>query len=196
MQQLLSQIRTCQLCAQSLPLGAKPIVQFNTNAKLLILGQAPGRLAHDHGLPFADPSGQRLRQWLQLPEQVFYNQNAVAILPMAFCYPGKTSSGDLPPSAQCAPQWHQQVLSQLTQIKLRIYLGQFAQRAYLPVQAKRQTLTQRVASQPALPLAFCLPHPSPRNNRWFAKNPWFEMDVLPQLRAQIANLFKDDQTLL
>lgn len=182
---LLAQVRTCQLCAEYLPLGAKPILQAGSKARVLIVGQAPGVRAHESAVPFNDASGRRLREWLQVSEEDFYNPDKLAIMPMGFCYPGKGSSGDLPPRPECAPHWHQRLLHTLPHIKLTLLVGQYAQSYYLPGTYK--TLTERVKNWRELPdNLLALPHPSPRNQVWLHKNPWFVAELLPHLRARIA----------
>lgn len=181
---LLTDIRACTLCAAQLPLGPRPVVQAHPQARLLIAGQAPGRKVHDTGVPFNDASGERLRQWLGLSPAVFYDARQVAIVPMGFCFPGTGSSGDLPPRPECVPAWRAPLLSQLKHIELTLAVGRYAQAYHLPqpgatltdvVRAWRSTWPQRIA----------LPHPSPRNNLWLARNPWFEGEVLSVLRARV-----------
>lgn len=185
---LLEEIRRCQLCARFLPLGPRPVVQAGTQARLLIIGQAPGLRVHETGVPFNDPSGRRLRDWLQLSEADFYNPDKVALVPMGFCYPGKGASGDLPPRPECAPQWHQALLAELPQVQLTLLIGQYAQRYYLP--NSYRTLTERVRHWRELPEHLLpLPHPSPRNQRWLRNNPWFEQEVLVELRRRMTTLF-------
>jgi len=187
---LLADISRCHLCAEHLPLGPRPIVSAHQEAKLLIIGQAPGTRVHASGVPWDDPSGERLRQWLGLPSEVFYDTTQVAIMPMGFCYPGKGKSGDLPPRKECAPQWHAALLSQLPNIQLTLLIGQYAQRYYLDDGHKNLTVRvqhwrEQLASD-AHRLA--LPHPSPRNRHWLQKNPWFERELIPQLQKRIHQL--------
>jgi len=157
----------------------------NTQAKILLCGQAPGIRVHQSGIPWNDPSGDRLRAWLGLAREEFYNEETIAIVPMGFCYPGSSPSGDLPPRPECAQNWHFRLLPLLPNIKLQLIIGQYACSYYLP-QTKGKTLTDIVASWQALLPARCvLPHPSPRNQRWFKQNPWFEGDVVPALRARV-----------
>lgn len=178
---LLTQVSNCVICEPQLPLGARPVVQFNPSARILIAGQAPGLKVHKTGIPFDDASGQRLRQWLGLDSDDFYDATKIAILPMGFCYPGKGKSGDLPPRKECAPTWRAELLAALPNIKLTIVLGKYAQAYHLP-HSKHLTLTELVKSwREYWPAILPLPHPSPRNNIWLAKNPWFERDVVPQL---------------
>ena len=186
--QLIEQVSKCVICEPHLPLGARPVIQFNPNARILIAGQAPGTKVHETGIPFNDASGNRLRDWLGLTRDEFYNANNIAILPMGFCYPGKGKSGDLPPRKECAPAWREQLLAALPNIELTIILGKYAQAYHLP-QTKKLPLTELVKSwREYWPHYLVLPHPSPRNNIWLKKNPWFEQDVLPQLSNRIADI--------
>jgi len=178
-------MKTCTLCAPHLPLGPRPVFQLHPNASILIVGHAPGKKVHETGVPFDDASGKRLREWLGISTDTFYDATRVAILPMGLCYPGTGKSGDLPPRPECALTWHQAVLNQLPNIKLKVLLGAYAQAAYCSKEHK--TLTERVAAwKNYLPNSMPLPHPSPRNNIWLKKNPWFEVDVLPALKQQMA----------
>jgi uracil-DNA glycosylase len=186
---LLAEVRACQICAPHLPHGVRPVIQLHRNAPILIVGQAPGRRVHESGIPFQDPSGVRLRQWMGIDEETFYDPQRVAILPMGFCYPGTGSSGDYPPRPECAPAWRQPLLSHLKNIRLTLVLGQYAQAYHLKV--KPQTVTQAVASwRDYWPKQLPLPHPSPRNQAWFKKNKWFETEVLPLLQKRIKQLLR------
>ena len=181
---LLNDVRGCTLCGPHLPLGPKPILQWHPAARILIVGQAPGRKAHDAGVPFADASGERLRQWLGLTAEQFYNPQLVAILPMGFCFPGTGKSGDLPPRPECAPAWRQALLKPLKQLQLTIVIGQYAQAYHLPT--AQSSVTDTVASwQDYWPDIIPLPHPSPRNNIWLKRNPWFAEQLLPKLQARV-----------
>lgn len=190
LQNLLTEIRNCDLCTHDLPLGANPVIQVANTAKILIIGQAPGTRVHETGIPWNDPSGNKLRQWLQLSDDEFYDENKIAIMPMGLCYPGKGKSGDLPPRKECAPQWHHKVFEHLPDVKLILLIGQYAQKSYLNDGYK--TLTERVmhATEAKAPF-FPLPHPSPRNQIWLKKNPWFESKVLPELRKKVHDVLKD-----
>ena len=179
--QLIDSVRQCRICAESLPLGPRPVLQAHPQAKILIAGQAPGRRVHESGVPFDDPSGDRLREWLGVTKESFYDETKFAILPMGFCYPGTGKSGDLPPRPECAETWRQQLLQQLSQIALTSVIGQFALRWHLTRTHKNLTETVR-AWQDYGPHTIPLPHPSPRNNIWLKKNPWFSESLLPQLR--------------
>ena len=183
-----AQIKGCTLCKDQLPFAPRPVLQISSTAKLLIIGQAPGARVQATGIPWNDPSGNRLREWLNIPPDEFYNANQVAIMPMGFCYPGKGKSGDLPPRKECAPQWHKPLLEKLPNIQLTLLIGQYAQRYYLP-EAKGLSLTQTVAQwQTFGPHVFPLPHPSPRNQIWLKRNPWFDQQVIPALRLAMASI--------
>jgi len=185
---LLSQVRACTLCAENLPLGPRPVVSMHPEARILIIGQAPGTRVHESGIPWDDPSGNRLRAWMDVDVQTFYDPRKIAIMPMGFCYPGRGTSGDLPPRPECAPTWHEQLLSHLPQIELTLLLSSYAIQYYLDV-PKNQTVTATVeAWQESAPAVFPLPHPSPRNNRWLKRNPWFESEVIPALQAAVDRL--------
>ncbi|NOH63982.1 uracil-DNA glycosylase family protein [Vibrio sp. RE88] len=184
LEDLLQQIHQCRLCEPDLPLGANPIIQASKEAKLLIIGQAPGTRVHKTSIPWNDPSGDRLRQWLELDKTAFYDSSKIAIMPMGLCYPGKGKSGDLPPRKECAPQWHSKVLEQLPNIGMTLLIGQYAQNYYL--QDKPKTLTETVrAWQQWAPHYLPLPHPSPRNTLWLKRNPWFEAEVVPFIREYV-----------
>ena len=189
--QLLTQVRACSLCADHLPFGPRPVVQAGAAARLLIVGQAPGRRVHETGIPWNDPSGDRLRQWLGLSREVFYDAERIAIVPTAFCYPGSGKSGDLPPRAECAPAWHPRLLAAMPHIQLTLLIGRYAQEYYLQKQRKA-SLTETVAAyEEYLPRYLPLPHPSPRNQSWWKANPWFESQLLPILRARVAALLAE-----
>lgn len=185
---LLARIKACTLCADQLPLPPKPILQYSPQSPILIAGQAPGIKAHQHGRPFADVSGQRLRQWLGISEEDFYNPALVSILPMGFCYPGRGKSGDLPPLPQCAQTWRDALMAGFTELKLTLVIGQYAQRYHLPGMTARsvtETVQQWRAFSPAI---FPLPHPSPRNQGWLARNPWFAEELLPALQQRVGEV--------
>lgn len=188
--QLLNGIRACTLCAQQLPLGPRPVVQLHPAARILIAGQAPGRKAHASGLPFDDVSGDRLRAWLGVSREVFYDPQQFAILPMGFCFPGTGKTGDLPPRPECAPTWRAQALAQLTSLQLTLVIGQYAMAWHLPDQ--KGTLTDTVLHwRSHWPRTLPLPHPSPRNQAWLKRNPWFDQDVLPALRQRVAKVLQE-----
>jgi uracil-DNA glycosylase len=181
---LLREVRACHQCEAELPLGPRPVLRAAQSARILIVGQAPGTRVHATGIPWNDPSGDRLRNWLQLDREQFYDKRLIAIIPMGFCYPGKGKSGDLPPRPECAPLWHAQLLEQLPELQLRLLIGKYAQNYYL--QVKRRSLAETVRDfHRYLPDYLPLPHPSPRNIRWLRNHPWFEKDVLPVLRERV-----------
>ncbi|MCA1763841.1 MAG: uracil-DNA glycosylase family protein [Cryomorphaceae bacterium] len=185
MSNLISEIKTCTLCAEHLPLGPKPILSGNARSKIAIVSQAPGRIAHQSGIPFMDQSGKNLRAWLGVDESTFYFEDHFAIAPMGFCYPGKGKGGDLPPRPECAPTWHDELFAYLENIELKLLIGQYSQRAYLGSRMQKN-LTETVRRfEDYLPEYFPLPHPSPRNGIWMRKNPWFEAEVLPALRVKV-----------
>ena len=184
---LLADIRACRHCEQTLPLGPNPVLRASATARLLIVGQAPGTRVHASVIPWHDPSGDRLRQWLQLEPEQFYDESLVAIVPMGFCYPGRGKSGDLPPEPACAPLWHERLLEQMPNLALVLLVGSYAQNHYLG--KSRETLTQRVQRWPEFgPRFFPLPHPSPRNNLWLRRNPWFETEAVPALRDRVRRM--------
>lgn len=183
---LLKRIRACDICAAELPHGPRPIVQLSREARILIAGQAPGRRVHETGIPFDDPSGDRLRDWLNIDRKTFYDARRIAILPMGFCYPGKGSSGDRPPRPECAATWREKVMRELPAVRLVLVIGQYAMAWHLGSVAKK-TLTETVrAWRDFAPRIWPLPHPSGRNNIWLGKNRWFEREVLPELRRNVA----------
>ncbi len=186
MQKLLAEIAHCTVCAPALPHAPRPVVVADPRARLLIIGQAPGRRVHESGIPWNDPSGDRLRVWLQLDKSAFYDASRIALMPMGFCFPGTGKSGDLPPRPECAPLWHERLLTAMPAVQLTLLVGQYAQRAYL-AEAAKTTLTENVrAFHDHLPRFMPLPHPSPRNLLWLKRNPWFETDLLPELRLHVA----------
>lgn len=186
---LLAEIRSCRICEQSLPLGANPIVQFSENSRILVVGQAPGTRVHKTGIPWNDPSGNNLRKWMDIDSEVFYDTSKIAIVPMGFCYPGKGKSGDLPPRTECAEAWHEKISDHLPNLQLTLLIGQYAQNYYL--KSRLGTLTETVQNWKAYqPGFFPLPHPSPRNNIWMRKNPWFGEEVLPQLQKSVRSVLE------
>jgi uracil-DNA glycosylase family 4 len=190
--QLLNDVRQCKLCEEFLPLGVNPVLQISPSAKVIIAGQAPGVKVHQSGIPFDDKSGERLRQWLGVNTTTFYDENLFAILPMAFCYPGKGKSGDLAPRKECAEKWRNKILEQLPNVELIITIGIYAQSWHLPDKIEN-TLTETVKNwrfhyRNSSPAVMPIPHPSPRNNIWLKKNAWFEEEIVPELQAQIKKL--------
>ena len=186
---LLTEIRACRLCEKHLPLGPRPVIRAAATAKLMIVGQAPGTKVHESGVPWDDASGERLRDWLQMPKNVFYDEARVAIVPMGFCYPGRDKNGgDKPPRPECAPEWHPKLLNFVPELQLTLLVGGYAQKYYLGPDAKR-TMTETVRAWRAyLPRYLPTPHPSWRNTGWMRKNPWFESEVLPELRKRVRRL--------
>lgn len=181
---LVQQIRLCHHC-EGLPKEARPILQASRDARILIIGQAPGSRTSAQGRPFDDASGDRLRHWLGLERPQFYDTSQLAIMPMGFCFPGSTASGDQPPRRECAPLWHAPLLQAMPDIQLTLLVGQYAQRYYLA--GNYRSVTQTVAHWRKLPPNhMALPHPSPRNRRWFSNNLWFDTELLPQLRQRVA----------
>ena len=190
---LLAAIRACRLCAAELAHGPRPVVRASESASLLIIGQAPGTRVHASGLPFDDPSGDRLRQWLQMDRARFYDEQSVAFAPMGFCFPGQNArGGDLPPMARCAPAWHGAIRAALPNVKLVLLVGRYAQTYHLGSRA-RPTLTETVRHwRDYGPELFPLPHPSWRNNAWLRRHAWFEEDVLPGLRQALGRLRRSE----
>ncbi len=183
-QNLLTKIRACTECAASLEHEPRPIVQAGSTAQIVIIGQAPGRKVHESGVPWDDQSGRTLRRWLNLDEAQFYDPNTVALVPMGFCYPGSASSGEKPPRPECAPLWHQRLLAELPENRLEVIIGMYAQKRYIA--DRKGTLTETVANwNHYLPDRIVLPHPSPRNQHWLTKNPWFEANTLPAVQERI-----------
>lgn len=184
--ELILSVLRCRLCEESLPMGPRPVFQIDPRARILIAGQAPGRRVHETGVPFDDPSGERLRDWLGLSRDVFYDATQVAILPMGFCYPGTGKSGDLPPRPECEKAWRNQLMGCLNDVRLTIVIGQYAQNWHLP--QVRRNLTETVRAWKEYDEGLIpLPHPSPRNNIWIKKNPWFAELLLPTLRQSVRN---------
>jgi uracil-DNA glycosylase len=184
---LLSEIRACTICTAHLPLGPRPVVQLSAKARVLIAGQAPGRKVHESGVPFDDASGNRLREWLGVTREVFYDPKQFALVPMGFCFPGTGRSGDLPPRPECARAWREQLLGHLRQVELTLVLGQYAQTYHFGKSSS--SLTDLVKSwRSHWPQMVPLPHPSPRNNLWLRRNPWFEAELLPPLRERVSAL--------
>lgn len=184
---LLAEVRACTLCEKHLVHGVRPILQMHPSARILIAGQAPGRKVHESGIPFDDASGERLREWLGITRDVFYDERQVALLPMGFCFPGTGKSGDLPPRPECAPTWRDQLLAHLGEVEVTLLVGQYAQVAHL--QDKKKNLTETVRQwRDYWPRIIPVPHPSPRNNLWLRRNPWFEQEVVPRLQQRVADV--------
>jgi len=184
---LLAEVHACTLCAKYLAHGVRPVLQVNPKARVLIVGQAPGRKVHETGLPFNDASGDRLRDWLGITKEVFYDEEQIAILPMGFCFPGTGKSGDLPPRPECAPAWRDKLLAHLTNIEVTLLVGKYAQAYHL--RGEYSSLTETVSSwRSYFPAIIPLPHPSPRNNIWLNRNPWFEEELVPVLKQRISEV--------
>ena len=192
---LLAEVESCMLCREHLPLGPRPVVQMHPEARILIAGQAPGKRVHDTGIAFNDPSGDRLRDWMGISRDVFYDAKQIALLPMGFCYPGTGKSGDLPPRRECAQRWREQLLTELPNIELTLVLGKYAQNYHLT--KANLSLTQRVSDWRSYwPAMVPLPHPSPRNNLWLKKNPWFEKDLVPQIQTRVEEVLSKSENSL
>ena len=184
----LNEVTACNFCSGKLPLGIRPLIQYGANAKVVIIGQAPGRLAHESGIPWNDASGRTLRKWLDVSDTDFYNPELFSIFGMGLCYPGKGKSGDLPPVPQCAGFWHKGLISELRSDPLILLIGQYAQRYYLK-EAFKGNLTSTVQNYRGFaPRFFPLPHPSPRNQYWLKKNPWFMEETIPYLRMLLKEM--------
>lgn len=184
---ILTEARACTVCASALPLGPKPLLAADPASRILIVGQAPGKATHLAGTPWHDRSGDRLREWLGVTREQFYDPKQIALIPTGFCYPGSGVSGDLPPRPECAPLWHPRILPLLPQVKLTIYLGSFA------FGAKFGGLYRNLSAatedfRALLPDRIVLPHPSPRNGMWASQRPWFQQDLLPALAARVSQV--------
>ena len=190
--ELLSQIRDCTLCAAQLPLGPRPVLQAHASARILVVGQAPGKKVHETGIPFNDPSGDRLRAWMGVSRAEFYDPQQVALVPMGFCYPGRGKSGDLPPRTECAAAWRAPLLAQLQQVQLTLLVGRYALAWHLPSSPVSLTQTVQMGAQCG-PDLVPLPHPSPRNNLWLRRNPWFEAQRVPALQARVRQVLSHPQ---
>lgn len=185
---LLDRARACAVCAGHLPLGANPIFRIHPEARIALISQAPGRLAHQSSVAWDDPSGRRLRDWLGVSEEEFYESTTFAVLPIGFCYPGKGKGGDLPPRPECAPLWQESLLRMMPRLQLRLLIGAYAQAHYLG-DRRGKNLTETVRNYPAyLPDFFPIPHPSPRNGIYLRRNAWFEAENVPHLRRLVAEI--------
>lgn len=188
MDDLLNRISHCNLCHKHLPHEPKPVMTAGIESRIAIVGQAPGRVVHETGIPWNDKSGERLREWLGVDKPTFYDPQYFSLIPMGFCYPGKGKSGDLPPRKECAPEWHEQLFYKMKNLKLIVLIGSYAQNYYL-TEVPKKTLTETVKSYELyLPKYLVLPHPSPRNNIWLKKNDWFEFEVLPELKRKVKEI--------
>ncbi len=188
---LADDVRACTLCAEHLPLGPRPVIQVDARARVLIIGQAPGTRVHATGIPWNDPSGDRLREWLGVDASQFYAADRFALMPMGFCYPGKGKGGDLPPRPECAQRWHAPLRAAMPGIQLTVLPGRYGQLYYLDQRKARLEDTVRQFQQHLTRGYFPLPHPSPRNTRWLQQRPWFEAEVVPALRAAVALALQD-----
>ncbi|WP_434782567.1 uracil-DNA glycosylase family protein [Ferrovum myxofaciens] len=186
---LLAEARACNICEAHLPHGTRPVLQIHPQARVLIAGQAPGKRVHESGVPFDDASGDRLRDWMGVTREVFYNSKQIAILPMGLCFPGTGKSGDLPPRSECVRTWRDQLLDHLRHLEVTLVIGQYAQAYHMNV--KRSSLTETVRDWRSYwPEIIPLPHPSPRNNIWLDRNPWFEKELIPMLRRRMSEVLK------
>ena len=190
---LVARIESCRNC-KDLPLGPRPVLRVSATARLVVAGQAPGTRVHETGVPFADPSGDRLREWMGIDEATFYDRSRVNIIPMGFCYPGRNArGGDLPPRPECSALWHHELFGMIASPKLILVIGQYAQAWHLGDRRGR-TLTETVRNWKSyLPQYLPMPHPSPRNNMWLRRNPWFEDEVIPELRLRVAKILETQQ---
>jgi uracil-DNA glycosylase len=188
---LVEEVKACTVCAEFLPLGPRPVFQIDNRARILVAGQAPGTKVHESGVPFNDPSGDRLRDWMGIDRDTFYDASRVALLPMGFCYPGRGKSGDLPPRPECARTWRQPLMDHLPNLALTLVVGQYSQAWYF-ADSRHANLTERVKDWRSFGAAFIpLPHPSPRNNIWLKKNAWFQEDLLPDLRRRVGKVLEN-----
>jgi uracil-DNA glycosylase len=185
LQKLLGEIRACRVCEAYLPHPPNPVLRAHELARLLVVGQAPGRRVHESGVPWNDPSGDRLREWMQVAREIFYDETKIALIPVAFCYPGTGPAGDLPPRHECAPLWHPRLREQLPRVELTVLAGRYAQKHYLGKKMKASVAQTVRDFQEYLPQYFPLPHPSWHNNRWITMNSWFEREVLPELVSRV-----------
>jgi uracil-DNA glycosylase len=185
---LVSDIRACRSCAAELPHGVRPVLRISGTARLCIAGQAPGIRVHNSGIPYNDPSGKRLRAWLGIDADTFYDERRVAIVPMGFCFPGyDAAGGDKPPRAECGRLWHDRLFAAAPKFKLMLAIGSYAQTYHLKSGAKK-SMTETVRAWREYGPVIPLPHPSWRNNGWLKKNPWFESELLPDLRARVTEI--------
>ena len=182
---LLEAVRDCRACEPHLPLGPRPILRAGETARILVVGQAPGARVHTTGIPWDDPSGERLRAWMGVGEDIFYDESRIAIIPMGYCYPGRGNGGDMPPRRECATLWLDHLLAKLPKVELTLLVGQYAQHHFLPSRRKPSLAETVRAWQEYAPLYIPLPHPSPRNQPWFKRHPWFDQQLIPMLQSRI-----------
>ncbi len=185
---LLVSVRSCRACEASLPLGPRPVLRAAVTARILVIGQAPGVRVHRSGIPWDDPSGERLREWMGVNKDAFYDESRIAIIPMGYCYPGRGNGGDLPPRRECAELWLDQLLDKLPLVELTLLVGQYAQRHFLGRRRKPSLTETTNAWAEYAPAYIPLPHPSPRNTPWLKRNSWFEQRLVPELRMRVATL--------
>lgn len=185
LERLLRDVEACTHCAAHLPHEPRPVLRAGAGARVLVVGQAPGSRVHATGVPWNDPSGVRLRAWLGVDEETFYDTSRFALVPMGFCYPGKGRSGDLPPRPECAPLWHDELRARMPQVRLTLLLSRYALAHYLGGRARPSVAETVRAWREYAPEFVPLPHPSPRNNLWLRRHPWFEREVLPELRRRV-----------
>lgn len=193
---LLQAVRRCRACEAQLPLGPRPILQAAATARILIVGQAPGLRVHQTGMPWDDPSGERLRSWMGVNDATFYDASRIAIIPMGYCYPGRDISGDLPPRRECAQLWLDHLLAKLPLISLTLLIGSHAQRHFLGSRRKSSLTATTRSWREYAPAYFPLPHPSPRNTPWLQRNPDFEREVVPELRKRVAAIMRTPPGIL
>ncbi|WP_291180517.1 uracil-DNA glycosylase family protein [Hyphomicrobium sp.] len=198
---LVSEIRSCRQCRAApsgvpLPHQPRPVLRVSATARLAVVGQAPGTRVHASGVPFSDPSGVRLRAWMDVSDAEFYDETRIAIIPMGFCFPGlDAAGGDLPPRAECAPLWRPRLFGLLKQLELVLLVGMYAQRWHLGAECGAtlgETVRdfRQILARHRRPRFLPLPHPSWRNNAWLKRNPWFETELLPVLRREVADLVR------
>jgi uracil-DNA glycosylase len=185
---LLKAVRGCRACEAHLPLGPRPVLRAGKTARILVVGQAPGVRVHTTGIPWGDPSGERLRAWMGVNTDIFYDDSRIAIIPMGYCYPGRGNDGDMPPRRECASLWLDHLLAKLPQIELTLLIGQYAQRHFLASRRKPSLAETAKAWREYAPQYIPLPHPSPRNQPWFKRHAWFEEQLVPMLQSRIKTL--------
>ncbi|MGR8946502.1 MAG: uracil-DNA glycosylase family protein [Gammaproteobacteria bacterium] len=188
--EIIEKIKKCRLCANEFEHEPRPVVRGLSSARILIVGQAPGSRVHRTGIPFNDPSGDRLRDWMGVDRETFYDEQLIALLPMAFCFPGSSKNGDLPPPPICAQTWRSQLLASFSAIELTLLVGRYAIDWHLP-EYRRHSIAATVENwRNLLPHKLVTPHPSPRNNRWLKNYPWFETQCVPALRKRVRELIQ------
>jgi uracil-DNA glycosylase len=189
LRKLLQEIRECRICAGKLTDGVRPVVRLSATARLCIAGQAPGRRVHESGIPYDDRSGDRLRDWLGVERETFYDESRVAIVPMGFCFPGNTELGaDKPPRPECVRHWHDRLFAAAPKFDLVLAIGSYAQHYHLNGRARKSVTETVRAWREYGPFAIPLPHPSWHNNHWLKQNPWFQSELVPFLRARVAQI--------